>query len=70
MAKEFDVGKYVASRREIIGFECPLSEALRVVESVLVDPAYRRLRIDFVGYDDSKAPLVSVEVEFAVPLGR
>jgi hypothetical protein len=68
LEREFDVGEFVSSKREIVVFECPLSVASDVVKTVLADPAFRRLSIGFVGYDNSKAPVVAIDVEFAVKL--
>jgi len=63
------VKKFIVSRREIVRFECLLSECDAVVSAVMKDSAYRSLHIEFCGYDDSHLPIVAVEVEFAVSMG-
>jgi len=68
MEKNLEVKKFIVSRREIVVFECLLSECGGVVEAVMKDSAYRALRIEFCGYNDSHLPLVAVEVEFAVSM--
>jgi len=70
MVKEekIDVKKFIVSRRELVVFECLLTECDKVVEAVMRDSGYRALRIEFCGYDDSRNPLVSVEVEFAIAM--
>jgi len=64
-----EVKKFIVSRREIVRFECLLSECDAVVSAVMKDSGYRSLHIEFCGYDDSHAPIVAVEVEFAVSMG-
>lgn len=73
MLTDLDISKYVVSRREfpkreLVVFECLLSEACSVVAVLLKDSAYRSLCMKFSGYDDNRLPLVSIEVEFAVPI--
>jgi hypothetical protein len=68
LAKNVDVSKFIVSKREIVVFECPLSDASRVVDADLHDSRYRSLSIGFIGYNDADLPMVKVEVEFAVPL--
>jgi hypothetical protein len=63
-----DVKKFIVSRRELVVFECLLSECDKVVEAVIKDSRYRALWIEFCGYDDSRAPVVAIEVEFAVSM--
>ena len=43
LAKDVDVSRFVSSKREIVVFECPLSDASRVVDAVLHDSRYRSL---------------------------
>ena len=68
VVEKFDVKKFIVSRREMVVFECLLSECDAVVSAVMKDAGYRSLHISFCGYDDSHAPLVSVEVEFAIAM--
>jgi len=63
-----EVKKFIVSRREIVRFECLLTECDDVVSTVMKDAAYRALHIEFCGYDDSHSPIVAVEVEFAVSM--
>jgi hypothetical protein len=56
------------SKREIVVFECPLSDVCNVVGVVLHDSCYRSLSIGFIGYNDADLPMVEIEVEFAVLL--
>ena len=68
---DVDISKYLVSRRELpkrdlVVFECLLSEACSVVAVLLKDSAYRSLNMKSSGYDDMRLPLVSIEVEFAV----
>jgi len=65
---ENEIRKFIVSRYEVVVFECLLSECGGVVEAVLKDAAYRALHISFCGYDDSRMPVVAVEVEFAVSM--
>jgi hypothetical protein len=68
---DLDISKYFVSKRELpkrelVVFECLLSDACSVVAVLLKDSAYRGLNMKFSGYDDMRLPLVSIEVEFAV----
>jgi hypothetical protein len=63
-----EVKKFIVSRREIVRFECLLSECDDVVSCVMKDAAYRALHIEFCGYDDSRSPIVAIEAEFAVSM--
>jgi len=63
-----EVKKFIVSRREIVRFECLLSECDAVVSAVMKDAAYRSLHIEFCGYDDAHLPIVAIEVEFAVSM--
>jgi hypothetical protein len=67
--EKYNIKKYIVSRRELVVFECLLSECDRVVEAVIKDSRYRALHIEFCGYDDARMPVVAVEVEFAVSMG-
>lgn len=61
-----DAKKFIVSRREIVRFECPLSECDALVSCVMKEETYRSMHIEFCGYDDAHVPLVAVEVDFAV----
>ena len=63
-----EVKKFIVSRREIVTFECLLSECDKIVEVVMKDSGYRALHIEFCGYDDAHLPIVAVEVEFAISM--
>jgi hypothetical protein len=68
---DVDISKYLVSRRELpkrelVVFECLLSEACSVVAVLLKDSAYRSLNVKSMGYNAEHLPLVSIEVEFAV----
>ena len=66
MLADVDISKFVVSKRELVVFECLLSEASSIVDVVLKDSTYRSLTVKFLGYNDVHLPLVSIEVEFAV----
>jgi len=59
---------YVLYKRVLVVYECPFSEASKVLEAVLSNPSYRSHHCSFVGRwpaDDNK-PMVQIEVEFAL----
>lgn len=63
---DVDVSDFVVSKRDIVVFECLLSEALSVIAVLFKDTAYRSLNVKFAGYNAESLPLVRIEVEFAV----
>lgn len=72
---DVEISKYFVSKRElpkrdIVVFECLLSEALSVIAVLFKDVNYRSLNVKFVRYNAESLPLVRIEVEFAVSIWR
>jgi hypothetical protein len=59
---------YIVAKRKIEIYECPLHDAVDVVDVVTSDSAFRSLSIEFIGYNADKNPMVEIEVVFAVKL--